>query len=117
MPAWSGWEMVRAGGVRTRGMGKRGRAEGKGKGKSDELIGMLLGMLKVVKETKSWLPFKAWLECLRLAKQIDSSFVYYGSLEFLEKDIENLRKEFNIPTPKIYNEYYQKHILELSNTH
>jgi hypothetical protein len=53
---------------------------------------------------------------LRLTKQIDSSFVYYGSLEFLEKDIENLRKEFNIPTPKIYNEYYQKHILELSNT-
>ena len=74
-------------------------------------------MLKVVKETKSWLPFKAWLECLRLTKQIDSSFVYYGSLEFLEKDIKNLRKQFNIPTPKIYNEYYQKHILELSNTH
>jgi hypothetical protein len=33
--------MVRAGGVGTRGMGKRGRAEDKGKGEDDELIGML----------------------------------------------------------------------------
>ena len=71
---------------------------------------------KVVKETKSWLPFKAWLECLRLSKQIDSSFVYYGSLEFLEKDIKELRKQYKIPTPKIYNEYYRKYKLELSNT-
>mgnify|MGYP001396481361 CR=1 FL=1 len=38
------------------------------------LVGFF-GMLKVVKETKSWLPFKAWLECLKLAKQIDNSFV------------------------------------------
>ena len=55
-------------------------------------------MLKVVKETKSWLPFKAWLECLRLSKQIDSSFVYYGSLEFLEKDIKELRKQYQTET-------------------
>jgi hypothetical protein len=32
--------MVRAGGVRTRGMGKRGRAEDKGKGEGDDLIGI-----------------------------------------------------------------------------
>ena len=73
-------------------------------------------MLKVVKETKSWLPCKAWLECLRLSKQIDNNFVYYGSLEFLEKDIQELRNQFNILTPKIYNEYYQKYKLELSDT-
>jgi hypothetical protein len=34
--------MVRADGVRTRGMGKRGRAEDKGKGEDDELIGILI---------------------------------------------------------------------------
>ena len=73
-------------------------------------------MLKVVKETKSWLPFKAWLECLRLAKQINNSFVYYGPLEFIEEDVNKLRKKFNIKKPKIYNEYYQKYKLELSNT-
>jgi hypothetical protein len=33
--------MVRAGGVGTRGMGKRGRAEDKGKGEDDELIGII----------------------------------------------------------------------------
>ena len=40
-PAWCDWEVVRAGGVRTRGMGKRGRAEDKGKGEDDELIGII----------------------------------------------------------------------------
>ena len=79
------------------------------------LVGFF-GTLKVVKETKSWLPFKAWLECLRLSKQIDSSFVYYGPLEFIEKDVSKLRKKFNIKEPEIYNEYYQKYKLELSNT-
>ena len=78
------------------------------------LVGFF-GMLKVVKETKSWLPLKAWLECLRLAKQIDNSFVYYGPLEFIEEDVNKLRKKFNIKEPKIYNEYYQKYKLELSN--
>jgi hypothetical protein len=33
--------VVRAGGVRTRGMGIRGRAEVKGKGEGDDLIGIL----------------------------------------------------------------------------
>ena len=79
------------------------------------LVGFF-GMLKVVKETKSFLPFKAWLECLRLSKQIDKSFVYFGPLEFIEKDVSKLRKQFNIVEPKIYNEYYQKDKLELSNT-
>ena len=41
-PAWCDCEVVRAGGVRTRGMGKRGRAEDKGKGEDDELIGILI---------------------------------------------------------------------------
>ena len=40
MPAWWDWEVVRAGGVGTRGMGKRGWAEDKGKGEDGELIGM-----------------------------------------------------------------------------
>jgi hypothetical protein len=34
------WEVVWAGGVGTRGMGKRGRAEDKGKGDGDDLIGI-----------------------------------------------------------------------------
>ena len=36
------WEVVRAGGVRKRGMGIRGRAEGKGKGENDDLISIFL---------------------------------------------------------------------------
>jgi hypothetical protein len=41
VPAWWDWEMVRAGGVGTRGMGKRGRAKDKGKREDDELIGII----------------------------------------------------------------------------
>ena len=33
--------MVRAGGMKRGGMGKRGRAEDKGKGENDDLIGIL----------------------------------------------------------------------------
>ena len=34
-------------------------------------------------------------------------------IENIKKDIQELRNEFNIPTPKIYNEYYQKYKLFL----
>jgi hypothetical protein len=40
------------GGVRTRGMGKRGRAEDKGKGEGDDLIGTLI---VVAISTSTWL--------------------------------------------------------------
>jgi hypothetical protein len=46
VPAWWDWEVVRAGEVGTRGMGKRGRAEDKGKGEGDDLIGILKFSLK-----------------------------------------------------------------------
>jgi hypothetical protein len=51
VPAWWDWKMVRAGGVGTRGMDKRGRADDKGKGQGDDLI----GILKVVAiSTSTW---------------------------------------------------------------
>ena len=43
--------MVRAGGVGIRGMGKRGRAEDKGKGEGDELIDIIK---KFAISTSSW---------------------------------------------------------------
>jgi len=41
VPAWWDWKVVRAGGVGTRGMGKRVRAEDKGKEENDDLKGKI----------------------------------------------------------------------------
>ena len=60
-------------------------------------------MLKVVKETKSFLPFKAWLECLRLSKQIDKSFVYFGPLEFLDKNVLQIKYKDNMNIDTLIN--------------
>jgi len=84
--------------------------------KQAHLVGFF-GMIKVMRTTKSFLPFRCWLECLKIAKKIDPAFVFYGPLEFLNKNVHALRKQFNFQKPKIYNEYYQKYNLELSNTH
>jgi hypothetical protein len=50
LPAWWNWRVVRAGGVGTGGMGKRGRAEDKGKAGGD-LIGIIFRFfgLKIAK--------------------------------------------------------------------
>jgi len=39
VPAWWDWEVVQAGGVGTRGIGKRWRVEDKGKEKDDDVKG------------------------------------------------------------------------------
>ena len=44
VPVWWDWEVVRAGKAGTRGMGKKGRAEGKGKKDDDEPVGIRKGV-------------------------------------------------------------------------
>tara|TARA_B110000858_G_C17808843_1_gene479665 strand:- start:4631 stop:5491 length:861 start_codon:yes stop_codon:yes gene_type:complete len=68
------------------------------------LVGFF-GSWKMARATKSRLPWKVLRECYKLSKQVDKTIALYSPLDFLEQDIEEVRKKFNIFVPLEYKKF------------
>lgn len=66
--------------------------------------------LKIAWRTKSLLPFKVLKEADKLGKAVDKkNLVANSPLSFLERDIAEVRKEFNIGVPTEYLKWIKKY--------
>ena len=66
--------------------------------------------LKIAWRTKSFLPFKVLKEADNLGKAVDKkNLVANSPLSFLERDIAEVRKEFNIGVPVEYLKWIKKY--------
>lgn len=63
---------------------------------------------QLAKETKSKLPWKVKQECKELVQAMDHSILYQSPISFLEKDIDEVRKQYNIGVPVLYKEFTEK---------
>ena len=65
--------------------------------------------LKVAWRTKSLMPFKAFKEAGKLGEKANKKdLICRSPLSLLERDIDQIRKEFNIGMPVKYNEMVKK---------
>lgn len=72
----------------------------------------IIGFGVTLKESlrhKSLLPWKVWREACRLGRQTDKSLYHRSPLWFLERDIEEVRNEFNIQPAEVFAEYVRKY--------
>jgi ubiquinone biosynthesis protein Coq4 len=61
-----------------------------------------LGTWKMARKLKSNLPWKVRKECMRLAKATDRRLFYQDQLSLLERDIQEVRADYNIGVPVLY---------------
>jgi ubiquinone biosynthesis protein Coq4 len=64
---------------------------------------------KEARKMKSWSPIKVWLEAIKLGKQASTKLYEHSPTEFLERDIEEVRKEFNIGEAVEFAKWANKH--------
>lgn len=62
-------------------------------------------MLKEVLRNKNFGPFRVWREALRLGRETSPELYWRSPLWFLERDIEEVRKQFNIQPATVFAEY------------
>lgn len=63
---------------------------------------------QLAKETKTNLPWKVRKECKELAQAMDHSLLYESPISLLERDIDEVRKQYNIGVPVLYKEFTEK---------
>lgn len=60
---------------------------------------------KEILRTKSFAPWKVWMEGLRIAKAASKDLLLQSPLDLLEMDIEECREKFNIGEARVFAEY------------
>lgn len=71
----------------------------------------IIGFGVALKESyrhKSMMPWKVWNEARKLGKNTSKSLYHRSPIWFLERDIEEVRAEFNIEPARVYAEYVKK---------
>jgi ubiquinone biosynthesis protein Coq4 len=63
------------------------------------------GTWKTARKLKSKLPWKVRKECIELSKATDRRLFFQDQLSLLERDIEEVRKEYNIGVPVVYKRF------------
>ena len=66
------------------------------------------GTWKMARKLKSDLPWKVRKECMQLAKATDRRLFFQDQISLLERDIAEVRAEYNIGVPVVYKEYVTK---------
>lgn len=66
------------------------------------------GTWKMARKLKSDLPWKVRKECIQLAKATDRRLFFQDQISLLERDIAEVRAEYNIGVPVVYKEYVTK---------
>jgi|TARA_R110002074_G_scaffold318740_3_gene489146 ubiquinone biosynthesis protein Coq4 len=67
-----------------------------------------LGTWKMARKVKSNLPWKVRQECIQLAKDTDRRLFFQDQLSLLERDIQEVRKEYNIGVPVVYKKFVEE---------
>jgi ubiquinone biosynthesis protein Coq4 len=66
------------------------------------------GTWKMARKLKSNLPWKVRKECKQLCKQVDKRLFFQSPLSLLERDIEEVRKEYSIGVPVVYKQFVEE---------
>jgi len=66
------------------------------------------GTWKMARKLKSNLPWKVRKECIQLSKQCSRELFFQPHLSLLERDIEEVRKEYNIGVPVVYKQFVEE---------
>ena len=62
----------------------------------------------MARKLKSNLPWKVRKECIQLSKQCSRELFFQPHLSLLERDIEEVRKEYNIGVPVVYKQFVEE---------
>jgi len=73
-----------------------------------KMAGFLI-TLKVFLETKDMGVWKVYKECKQNIKKANHEIGYFGATKFLENDLNDVRKTYNIATPHLYLDFIKKH--------
>ena len=66
-------------------------------------------VLKILYQTKDKSIWKVYKEAKKIAQKSKSEFAFYSPIEFLESNVEDIRKKFNFPSIPKYNNFEKRH--------
>jgi len=61
--------------------------------------------IKLARKTRSWAPLKVWREACTIGKQASRHLTENSPIDLLERDIDEVRKQYNIQVPVEYAKY------------